>query len=84
MNAIMERWVGSVRREVLDRTLILNARHLRKVLAEYETHFNQHRPHQTLNQACPLRALPQPADTETKVIRRDRLGGLLHEYQRAA
>src|SRR5690349_11990276 len=43
MNAIMERWVGRVRRELLDRILIMNARHLRKVLAEYESHFNSHR-----------------------------------------
>jgi transposase InsO family protein len=84
MNAIMERWVGSVRRELLDRTLILNAAHLRKVLAEYETHFNKHRPHRALNQACPLRALPHPTETETKVVRHDRLGGLLHEYQQVA
>jgi putative transposase len=42
-NAIMERWVGSCRREILDRILIVNARHLRQVLAEYETHFNTHR-----------------------------------------
>jgi putative transposase len=84
MNAIMERWVGSVRREVLDRTLILNAVHLRKVLAEYETHFNEQRPHRALHQACPLRALPDPADADIKVTRRDRLGGLLHEYQQVA
>lgn len=84
MNSIMDRWVGSVRREVLDRTLILNAAHLSRVLAEYETHFNQHRPDRALNQACPLRALPEPIDTETKVIRHDRLGGLLPEYQQVA
>ncbi len=45
MNAIMERWVGSVRRELLDRILIMNERHLCKVLAEYEAHFNTCRPH---------------------------------------
>jgi transposase InsO family protein len=43
-NAIMERWIGSLRRELLDRMLILNARHLRRVLTEYENHFNDHRP----------------------------------------
>lgn len=57
-NAIMERWIGSLRREVLDRMLIVNARHLMRVLAEYETHFNTHRPHRTLDYAAPLRALP--------------------------
>jgi transposase InsO family protein len=84
MNAIMERWVGSVRRELLDRILIMNERHLRKVLAEYETYFNEHRPHRALNQASPLRALPDPVDAEIKVTRRDRLGGLLHEYAQVA
>jgi putative transposase len=44
MNAIMERWVGSVCREVLDRILVINAAHLRKVLSEYESHFNGARP----------------------------------------
>jgi transposase InsO family protein len=59
-NAIMKRWVGSLRRELLDRILILNARHLRRVLAEYENHFTTHRPYRSLGQAAPLRALPQP------------------------
>jgi putative transposase len=84
MNAIMERWVGSVRRELLDRILIMNACHLRKVLAEYEAYFNGHRPHRTLDHANPLRALPDPVDADIKVIRRDRLGGLLHEYSEVA
>jgi transposase InsO family protein len=84
MNAIMERWIGTVRREILDRTLIMNDRHLRKVLSEYEDHFNQHRPHRALNQASPLRALPDPVDADIKVTRRDRLGGLLHEYAQVA
>jgi putative transposase len=51
MNMIMERWFGSARREILDRILILNAVHLRTVLAEYETHFNEHRPRRALSQA---------------------------------
>jgi transposase InsO family protein len=84
MNAIMERWVGSVRRELLDRILIMNAHQLRKVLAEYESHFNSHRPHRALNQASPLRALPDPVNADIKVTRRDRLGGLLHEYAQVA
>ncbi|MFC5828448.1 integrase core domain-containing protein [Nonomuraea insulae] len=75
MNAIMERWVGSVRRELLDRILIMNERHLRKVLAEYEIHFNGHRPHRALKQASPLRALPDPVDADIDVSRRDRLRG---------
>jgi putative transposase len=84
MNAIIERWVGSVRREIPDWILIVNAAHLRKVLTEYEDHFNAHRPHRALNQASPLRPLPDPVDAEIKVIRRDRLGGLIHEYAQVA
>jgi transposase InsO family protein len=83
-NAIMERWVGSLRRELLDRVLILNARHLRHVLAEYETHFNTHRPHRSLAQAAPLRPLDKPETGDIKVIRRDRLGGVIHEYAQVA
>jgi putative transposase len=56
--------VGSIRRELLDRTLIVSERHLRKVLTEYEAHFNTHRPHRTLGQASPLRALPDPIDAD--------------------
>ena len=89
MNAIMECQVGSVRRELLDRILIMNARHPRKVLTEYETHFNTHRPHRSLNQTSPLRPLPGPTTPtpdadEMKITRRDRLGGLLHEYAQIA
>jgi putative transposase len=84
MNAIMERWIGSIRRELLDRILIMNAHHLRRVLTEYESHFNSHRPHRALNQASPLRALPDPVDADIRVTRRDRLGGLLHEYTQVA
>jgi putative transposase len=83
-NAIMKRWVRSVRRELLDRILIMNERHLRTVLAEYETYFNTHRPHRALSQASPLRTLPDPVDADIKVTRRDRLGGLLHEYAQVA
>jgi transposase InsO family protein len=83
-NAIMERWIGSLRRELLDRILILNARHLRRILAEYEDHFNSHRPHRSLAQAAPLRALPQPDTINTKIVRRDRIGGVIHEYMQIA
>jgi len=84
-NAICERFVGSIRRELLDRILIVNAAHARKVLGEYEDHFNTHRPHRSLGQAAPLRALPSvPADPTVAVIRRDRLGGLIHEYAQVA
>ena len=84
-NAIAERFVGSVRRELLDRTLIINQRHAATVLDEYQHHYNSHRPHRTLGQAAPLRPLPQWTTIQTNGIRRlDRLGGLLHEYQQVA
>ena len=84
-NAIAERWIGTVRREVLDRMLILNRRHLEHVLAEYVAHFNQHRPHRALHHAAPLKPLPQRAtQTNSRLQRRDRLGGLIHEYAQVA
>ncbi|GAA3317400.1 integrase core domain-containing protein [Nonomuraea dietziae] len=61
-NAFADRWIGGLRRELLDRILIVNAGHLRRVLAIYEAHFNEHRPHRSLGQAAPLRALPDPAE----------------------
>jgi transposase InsO family protein len=84
-NAICERFVGSVRRELLDRILVFNATHARRVLREYEAHSNIHRPHRSLSQAASLRALPQvPADPTVAVIRRNRIGGLIHEYAQVA
>ena len=84
-NAIAERFVGTIRRELLDRILIINQRHATVALRQYELHYNDHRPHRTLRQAAPLRPLPHPPRAETNnVRRRDRLGGLLHEYQQVA
>ncbi|MDQ2706573.1 MAG: integrase core domain-containing protein [Actinomycetota bacterium] len=84
-NAIAERFVRSIRRELLDRLLIINQRHATAVLAEYENHFNHHRPHRALAQATPLRALAPTDRTDTTSVRRhDRLGGLIHEYQQVA
>jgi putative transposase len=84
-NAIAERFVGSLRRELLDRILILNQRHAAAVLAEYERHYNEHRPHRALGQAAPLRPLPDPRPREDiPVHRHDRLGGPLHEYSQVA
>jgi putative transposase len=84
-NAIAERWIGTRRRELLDRILILNQRHLEHALAEYTTHFNHHRPHRALQHATPLRPLPPPSSQPDLHIRRhDRLGGLIHEYAQVA
>jgi putative transposase len=84
-NAIAERFVGSIRRELLDRMLIINQRHAASVLREFERHYNDHRPHRSLAQAAPLRPLPHPTMSEIHNIRRrDRLGGLIQEYQQVA
>ncbi len=81
-----ERWVGSTRRECLDRILIVSRRQLETVLREYVAYYNTHRPHRSLDRHPPLlktRPVPPP-DLEWRVRRRDRLGGLLHEYELAA
>jgi len=84
-NSIAERWIGTVRRELLDRILIINRCHLMVVLTEYVAHFNDHRPHRALNQAAPLRSLPPPAaPAQPHVRRRDLLDGLIHEYTQVA
>jgi transposase len=74
MNSVMERWIGSCRRELLDRTLVWNQRHLMTVLREYEDFYNTHRPHRTLNQAAPLRPLPDGVTDldHSRIRRRDR------------
>ena len=58
MNAIAERSIGGCRRELLDRALVWNQAHLRRVLREYEIHHNQHRPHRSLHGAAPLNRYP--------------------------
>jgi hypothetical protein len=84
-NAYAERWVGTVRREVLDRVLIFGRRQLVSVLAEYAEHYNVHRPHRALGQAPPLRPGESAVVVPTRrVVRRDRVGGLIHEYAQAA
>ena len=85
MNAIAERWIGGCRRELLDRTLIWNQGHLRRILRQYETHHNRHRPHRSLDAAAPLKPLPEPVDLEQYRIRRQtRVGGMINEYHLVA
>jgi len=89
MNSTMERWVQTCRRELLDRTLIWNQAHLLHALHEFETHYNAYRPHQGISNARPLHALPPPITdpdniAQLDVRRRDRLGGIIHEYENAA
>jgi putative transposase len=84
-NAIAERWAASARRECLDRMLIAGERHLRLVLGEYADHYNSYRPHRSLRQEPPAGRAHPPVDvTDMRVLRRDRLGGLIHEYAQVA
>jgi transposase InsO family protein len=87
-NAIAERFVGTIRRECLDRMLILGRRHLKAVLGEYAEHYKSHRPHRSLSQRAPF-----SSDTTSAPIcgadrghlqRTDVLGGLIHEYRMVA
>jgi putative transposase len=89
MNAICERLVGTLRRELLDRMLILGERHLRAVLAEYQAHYNTARPHQGIAQRVPDGELDAPRATGTgidtqQIRRKPVLGGLINEYTHAA
>jgi putative transposase len=71
--------------ECLDRMLITGERHLRLVLSEYVDHYNSHRPHRALQQGPPAgRPHPPALGTNVRVLRRDRLGGLIHEYSQVA
>jgi hypothetical protein len=84
-NATAEHWIASARRECLDRMLITSERHLRLVLGEYTDHYNTHRPHRALRQAPPAGRLDPPAPgANVRVLRRDRLGGLIREYSQIA
>ncbi len=81
-NAYAERWIHTARAECLDWLLIRSRHHLAQVLAVYIDHYNRARPHRGLDLQTPL-PTPPPSD-RGKVVRIDRLGGLLHEYRRAA
>jgi transposase InsO family protein len=87
-NAVCERFLGSVRRECLDHILVVDERHLRRVLAEYVAHFNGARPHQGIGQRIPASAAPaarrRPQDPARAVVGVPVLGGLHHEYRWAA
>jgi transposase InsO family protein len=84
-NAIAERWVRSIRQECLDHTFIFSERHLRWVLAEYVTYFNQWRPHRSIGQRAPCAPIPRsPGRQSGKVVAAPVLGGLHHVYQLAA
>jgi transposase InsO family protein len=87
-NAICERLIGTLRRELLDRLLIVNEQHLRQVLSEYLRHYNAARPHRSLGQLTPAQAdtrPPEPVNLAAHRIRRKQIiGGLTNEYYVAA
>jgi putative transposase len=86
--AICERMIGTLRRELFDRLLIVNEHHLRRVLTEYLRHYNAARPHRALGQLAPAQADTQPPEpinlAEHRIRRKQVLGGLTNEYQIAA
>ena len=86
-NAFAERWISTLRRELLDRTLIWNQAQLERIVVDYIDHYNEHRPHRSLDQRPPSRAgttqIRSPEDY-VPVRRSSRCDGLIHEYRRAA
>ena len=85
-NAVAERWVRTVRSECTDRLLILNDRHLRRVLDCYVRHYNEHRPHRGLALRPPLRpkaSTPSKPATIASIHRQKVLGRLINEYHAA-
>ena len=83
-NAIAERFIGTLRRECLDHLLVTGPRHLAGVLREYLAHYNTHRPHRSLDQHPPAGRTSLPSEAPVRPLRRDRLGGLIHEYVQVA
>jgi transposase InsO family protein len=85
-NAFAERWIGTLRRELLDRTLVWNRQQLERIVVDYIDHYNEHRPHRSLDQRSPCPPVPSPigAPRNTAVRRSRRCDGLIHEYRHAA
>ena len=84
-NAFAERWIGSLRRELLDRTIIWNQHQLQRLVIDYIAHYNAHRPHRSLNQRPPAPTKPPNANgQQLRIVRTTRCGGLINEYRRAA
>src|SRR5207247_3940047 len=83
-NAIAERWVRTVRYECLDHTLVFGRGHLERVIRDYVTHYNAERPHRSLELVASAAAHQACGSPASDILRRDVLGGLLHEYYAAA
>ena len=84
-NAFAERWVRTIRHELLDRTLIWNQRQLRRLLEEFMTHHNAHRPHRSLNQRAPTdEGDATVIELDQQIRRTTACHGLINEYRVAA
>ena len=87
-NAFAERWIGTLRRELLDRTIIWNQRQLRRLVIDYIDHYNAHRPHRSLEQRPPRHTTPDDNTTDhplpLRLVRTTRCDGLINEYKHAA
>jgi putative transposase len=86
-NAFAERWIGSLRRELLDRTIIWNRHQLQRLVVDYMQHYNEHRPHRSLDQRAPLadeQSAPAAPPPPIQVTRSSRCNGLINEYRNAA
>ncbi len=87
-NSFAERWIGTLRRELLDRTIIWNRHQLERLITDYIDHYNTHRPHRSLDQRPPLddnqQPIPRPPPPPPRIIRSTRCNGLINEYRNAA
>ncbi len=85
-NTFAERWIGSIRRELLDRTIIWNRRQLKRLVTDYIAHYNEHRPHQSLQQRPPTASdqRPEVPPATVTTLRTTRCDGLINEYRNAA
>ena len=87
-NAFAERWIGTLRRELLDRTIIWNQRQLQRLVIDYIAHYNMHRPHRSLGQRPPRHTTPDNNTTDhplpLRLVRTTRCDGLINEYKQAA
>ena len=87
-NAFAERWTGTLRRELLDRTMIWNQRQLQRLVINYIDHYNTHRLHRSLAQRPPRHTTPDEYSTEhplpLRLVRTTRCDGLINEYKHAA
>ena len=87
-NTFAERWIATLRRELLDRTIIWNQRQLERLVVDYINHYNTHRPHRSLDQQPPFgndpQASPGPDPAPPRIVRSTRCDGLINEYKSAA